>query len=88
MDFHLTLGELSGNPVLAQILRELRSVFLDQMAGIPWSMRLHETTQAILQAVERGDVDGAQRAMERHLDRMYDFYLADGEDNHEWRDAP
>ncbi|NLM95524.1 MAG: FadR family transcriptional regulator [Firmicutes bacterium] len=88
VDFHLTLGELSGNPVLAQILRELRSVFLDQMARDPLVNEASRDHAAILQAVERGDVDGAQRAMERHLDRMYDFYLADGEDNHEWRDAP
>lgn len=82
VDFHLTLGELSGNPVLAQILQELRRVFLEQMARDPLVNEALQDHAQILHAVQRGDVDRAQGAMERHMDRMYDFYLADGDDNH------
>ncbi|MGI6034451.1 MAG: FadR/GntR family transcriptional regulator [Limnochordia bacterium] len=79
VDFHLALGELSGNPVLAQILQELRRVFLEQMERDSLVNEALRDHARILDAIRKGDVDRAERAMERHIGRMYEFYLADGE---------
>jgi len=78
VDFHLILGELSGNPILAQIFRELRYIFLEQMKRDPLVNEALRDHAQILDAVQKGDADGAQRAIERHMERMYEFYLSDG----------
>lgn len=78
VDFHLILGELSGNPILAQIFRELRYIFLEQMKRDPLVNEALRDHAQILDAVQKGDADGAQCAIERHMERMYEFYLSDG----------
>lgn len=78
--FHSAVLEAVGNPKLAQIVNDLRDLLIT---------RQHTTTERsrgmvdiahdhdeILAAIERGDAEGAQRAMAEHLDLTRDGVLA------------
>jgi DNA-binding GntR family transcriptional regulator len=68
--FHLRVAELSHNPVLAHYLAELLSrssliVALYEPAGN--ASCEHDEHARIVEFIEKGDADGAIRAMEEHL---------------------
>jgi GntR family transcriptional repressor for pyruvate dehydrogenase complex len=71
--FHLALATASGNQVLADLLRSIRSLLdvwarrvLEAAGETATSLRMHEP---ILRAVEKGNPQAARAAMLRHMDR-------------------
>ncbi len=70
--FHLTIGELTGSPLLAAACADARMRLNDLLAAIPvlqWNIA-HASVQhaAIVDAVLAGDPDAARRAVAEHLD--------------------
>ncbi|MGE0349288.1 GntR family transcriptional regulator [Hydrogenophaga sp.] len=68
--FHLKLGELGRNPILQRYLVEMVSrcsliVALYEPPGNACCE--HDEHEAIVRCIERGDVDGAVRLMDEHL---------------------
>ncbi|CAM5187971.1 HTH-type transcriptional repressor RspR [Castellaniella defragrans] len=70
-DFHETIAQAAGNPVLADAIRPLH-----ERSGRLWHLRLQATDdvqqtreehEAIYDAILRGDKEGATRAMQAHL---------------------
>jgi DNA-binding FadR family transcriptional regulator len=70
--FHLTIGELTGSPLLAAACADARMRLNDLLGAIPVLRRdvEHAATQhaAIVDAVLAGDPDAARRAVAEHLD--------------------
>jgi GntR family transcriptional repressor for pyruvate dehydrogenase complex len=73
VEFHLALGRASGNQVLADLVRSIRSLLdvwarrvLEAAGETATSLRMHEP---ILKAVTKGDGDAARAAMRRHMER-------------------
>lgn len=72
--FHLTILDATHNPVLGSfrggLEAILNAVFAVAMPGLAPNLPNHE---AVADAVESGDADGARAAMERLLDRTHSF---------------
>jgi GntR family transcriptional repressor for pyruvate dehydrogenase complex len=73
VEFHLALANASGNQVLADVLRSIRSLLdvwarrvLEAAGETASSLKMHEP---ILKAVAKGDPDAARSAMRRHMER-------------------
>lgn len=71
IDFHLAIAAGSRNPLLPQLIGELRAALADQTYAITARegrlRRAIEEHTAILDAIRAGDPDGAAGAMEAHL---------------------
>jgi DNA-binding GntR family transcriptional regulator len=72
--FHLMLGDMCGNPVLARILLQLvhRCVLIQSLYERPAQHTIcltHEHSE-IVDLLEQGDVEGAVSAMEAHLNHI------------------
>jgi DNA-binding GntR family transcriptional regulator len=72
--FHILLGELCGNAVLARILNQLvhRSVLIQSLyhrQNQPTPCLVHEHVQ-VVDLMEQGDVNDAIKAMLHHLDHL------------------
>ena len=80
VDFHKALVSLSSNRMLqaaAMVLFDTRFDVFEQVLDIATAGRgrTHEGPHehdAIVEAIVRGDIDGAEAAMVRHLDRLVD----------------
>lgn len=79
MRFHTEIAKISGNPIFEAVsealLGWLRSYHTEMLI---WSGKENHTLAehaAILAAIEARDVDAAERAMERHLDRSAALYV-------------
>jgi GntR family transcriptional repressor for pyruvate dehydrogenase complex len=73
VEFHLALGAASGNQVLADLVRSIRSLLdvwarrvLEAAGETASSLKMHEP---IVKAVAKGDADAARAAMRRHMER-------------------
>ena len=73
-EFHLCLAEASGNSILLSVVKNLTSVLsesrgqaLQTRARGRISVRSHV---AVIDALERGDSEGAERAMRLHLEKV------------------
>jgi GntR family transcriptional repressor for pyruvate dehydrogenase complex len=73
VEFHLALGTASGNQVLADLVRSIRSLLdvwarrvLEAAGETATSLKMHEP---ILKAVAKRDGDAARAAMRRHMER-------------------
>lgn len=72
-DFHLIMAELTGNPVVSSMLRELvsRTILAISVHQRPGSSgcRRHEHRR-IIDLLAAGDAEGAAREMEEHLSAL------------------
>ncbi|MER6915663.1 FCD domain-containing protein [Streptomyces sp. NPDC000594] len=70
--FHLTLAELSGSPTLTTRYAAVRATLNDLLDCIPLLVRNLEHSQrqhaTIVEAVLRGDAEGARRVMREHCE--------------------
>ena len=71
MKFHLLIGRISGNTLMRRMLRTIRDIMREQQERInrvdgvmSVSQEHHER---ILEAIEKKDVESAQRSMADHL---------------------
>lgn len=73
-DLHAAIADASGNPWLAQTIKDTRRrVRLCNFKRYP--ERFRETCMehiAILDAVDSGDAEGAKKALEAHLDKIWE----------------
>ena len=76
--FHRALAAIPGNPVytavhdaMAQWLDDRRAVALEQPGQDRIALAAHER---IVEAIERGEPEGADIAMREHLDQHYGVY--------------
>jgi DNA-binding FadR family transcriptional regulator len=74
-DFHVTVGRLSGNPVLelnvqsmAALVQEWYGEGEDERPED--ALAAHKAHKSIAQAIRNGDVEAAVRRMSRHLDAL------------------
>lgn len=72
-DFHLIMATLTGNPIIAQMLRQLVSrtvlaIAVHQRAGTS-GCRTHEHRR-LVELLQNGDIEGAVREMEDHLNAI------------------
>uniref|UniRef100_A0A9E8CU60 GntR family transcriptional regulator n=1 Tax=Bosea sp. NBC_00436 TaxID=2969620 RepID=A0A9E8CU60_9HYPH len=67
---HLSIAQSSGNRLMARLVKDLRErTRMFGLTRIPRRFDPGKTEHlAILAAIEQGDVDGAARAMQRHID--------------------
>lgn len=70
-DFHIALARSTGNAVLARAIEEIRLLLNDAMTLLPesdtWHRRISGEHEVLLEAIERGDGEAAERAMEEHV---------------------
>jgi DNA-binding FadR family transcriptional regulator len=70
--FHLTIGELTGSPLLAAACADARMRLNDLLGAIPVLQRNIEHAEvqhaAIVDAILAGDRDAARRAVAEHLE--------------------
>lgn len=76
-DFHLLLGELSGNPAMAlfvQILGRITSRHSERADSLADTAKeVHRVHRRIAEAILARDVDTAERRMRRHLDSIVGY---------------
>jgi len=69
--FHLAVAHATGNRRLASAIEEIRAELNDVISLLPesdsWHRRLSGEHEAILTAVEAGDPESAEAAMDRHV---------------------
>jgi GntR family transcriptional regulator, transcriptional repressor for pyruvate dehydrogenase complex len=69
--FHIALARATGNAVLTAAIEEIRMKLNDAMTLLPesetWHRRLSREHEALLEAIERGDGEDAERLMEQHV---------------------
>lgn len=74
LDFHVLVGELSGNPVLDLNVRSIASLvddwYGDDVGDQESATAAHRAHKSIANAIAAGDVDAAARRLRRHLDAM------------------
>jgi DNA-binding GntR family transcriptional regulator len=74
MRFESLLGRLCGNPLLAEVQRNVHQLWLDAWSACGFApgsrAELHDEHVAIYQALVDGDVDQAQGLMVAHVDRV------------------
>ncbi len=70
-DFHIALARATGNSVLTHVIEDIRLKLNDAMTLLPesdtWHRRISGEHEALLEAIERGDGDAAERVMEEHV---------------------
>lgn len=70
-DFHIALARATGNAVLTRAIEEIRMKLNDAITLLPesetWHRRISGEHEALLEAIERGDGETAERAMEEHV---------------------
>ena len=70
-DFHIALARATGNEVLTRSIEDIRMRLNDAMTLLPesdtWHRRITGEHEALLEAVEGGDCDAAERSMEQHV---------------------
>ncbi|HXN89971.1 MAG TPA: FadR/GntR family transcriptional regulator [Candidatus Sulfotelmatobacter sp.] len=70
-DFHIALARATGNKVLTHVIEDIRLQLNDAMTLLPesdtWHRRISGEHEALLEAIERGDGDVAERVMEEHV---------------------
>ncbi|HYM66701.1 MAG TPA: FadR/GntR family transcriptional regulator [Patescibacteria group bacterium] len=70
-DFHIALARATGNEVLASTIEDIRMRLNDAMTLLPeseaWHRRITGEHEVLLEAIERGDADAAEQAMEEHV---------------------
>lgn len=83
-EFHLSIADASGNPLLRDLMRALRDAVEREMVATfeklggsaPKVMdRLRQEHRAILDAIGAGDGDGAAEATEQHIRVFYDRHV-------------
>ena len=74
LDFHLTLGEAAGNPIILSLIDSIVGLLREQRMGIfqveGGSERGQYHHKRILEAVEHRDPIGAREAMKAHLKQV------------------
>jgi DNA-binding GntR family transcriptional regulator len=73
-DFHVRMAELMGNQVLAELLSDLisRCALITLMyQSTHAAQESNEEHAAIVEALSRGDADGAEQLMEAHLNQVF-----------------
>jgi GntR family transcriptional repressor for pyruvate dehydrogenase complex len=70
-DFHIALARATGNGVLTRAIEEIRMKLNDAMTLLPesdtWHRRISGEHQALFEAIEGGDGETAEQAMEEHV---------------------
>ena len=70
-DFHIAIARATGNTVLARAIEEIRLALNDAMTLLPesdlWHRHMSGEHEALLEALESGDGDGAEKAMAQHV---------------------
>jgi DNA-binding FadR family transcriptional regulator len=70
-DFHIALARATGNKMLTHVIEDIRLQLNDAMTLLPesdtWHRRISGEHEALLEAIERGDGDAAERVMEEHV---------------------
>jgi DNA-binding FadR family transcriptional regulator len=70
-DFHIALARATGNALLIHVIEDIRLKLNDAMTLLPesdtWHRRISGEHEALLEAIERGDGDAAERIMESHV---------------------
>jgi DNA-binding FadR family transcriptional regulator len=70
-DFHIALARATGNEVLTREIEEIRMRLNDAMTLLPesdtWHRRISGEHEALLEAIEHGDCDRAERSMDEHV---------------------
>jgi DNA-binding FadR family transcriptional regulator len=70
-DFHIALARATGNKVLTHVIEDIRLQLNDAMTLLPesdtWHRRISGEHEALLEAIEKGDGDAAERVMEEHV---------------------
>ncbi|MEO8744134.1 MAG: FadR/GntR family transcriptional regulator [Candidatus Dormiibacterota bacterium] len=70
-DLHIAIARATGNAVLAHAIEEIRRLLNDAMTLLPesdtWHRHMSGEHEALLKAIECGDGDAAERAMEEHV---------------------
>ncbi|MCB1489335.1 MAG: GntR family transcriptional regulator [Bauldia sp.] len=76
-DFHEAIADASGNPWLARTIKDVRRrVRMCNVKRYPG--RFRQTCQehlAILDAIDKGDAEGARKALEAHLDEVWTGFM-------------
>ena len=69
--FHIALARATGNEVLTREIEEIRMRLNDAMTLLPesdtWHRRISGEHEALLDAIEHGDCDRAERSMDDHV---------------------
>lgn len=87
--FHVTLGSLSGNALLPVLMEALRgSMEREMLAGYAelddWEavrQQLFAEHEQIVEAIDSGDSDAAQKTLEAHILRFYRQLFEDDDDD-------
>jgi GntR family transcriptional regulator, transcriptional repressor for pyruvate dehydrogenase complex len=70
-NFHIAIARATGNDVLVHAIEDLRMTLNDAMTLLPesetWHHRISREHEALLEAIERGDGDRAERLMAQHV---------------------
>ncbi|MDQ2943355.1 MAG: FadR family transcriptional regulator [Candidatus Dormibacteraeota bacterium] len=70
-DFHIALARATGNAVLTRVIEEIRMKLNDAMQLLPesdaWHRRISGEHEVLLEAIEAGDGQAAERAMVEHV---------------------
>jgi DNA-binding FadR family transcriptional regulator len=70
-DFHIAVARATGNAFLTRAIEEIRMRLNDAMTLLPeseaWHQRLSGEHGALLDAIENGDADSAERLMQEHV---------------------
>jgi DNA-binding FadR family transcriptional regulator len=70
-DFHIALARATGNAVLTRAIEEIRMRLNDAMTLLPesdaWHKRISGEHEVLLDAIDNGDCQAAERAMEEHV---------------------
>jgi GntR family transcriptional repressor for pyruvate dehydrogenase complex len=70
-DFHIALARATGNPLLTRAIEEIRLRLNDAITLLPesetWHTRIEGEHAALLAAIQAGDPQAAERAMEDHV---------------------
>ena len=70
-DFHIALARATGNAVLVRSIEDIRMRLNDAMTLLPesdtWHRRITGEHEVLLEAIENGDSETAERAMEEHV---------------------
>ncbi|HET7379282.1 MAG TPA: FadR/GntR family transcriptional regulator [Gaiellales bacterium] len=69
--FHIAVARATGNAVLTHAIEEIRMKLNDAMTLLPesdtWHRRISGEHEELLEAIERGDAERAQRVTEQHV---------------------
>lgn len=78
VDFHLAIAKVTGSEMIVTLYRALdtwlseqRSESVGPKGSMSAALRCH---RQIYEAIRKGDADGAEREMNRHLTQVEDFY--------------